>query len=188
MLADDPRAASLAMAQVAETARTALVDLDAALATLRDDTSARRPAGSLAELSQLLDRAHRAGLTVDLQISGDLTEVPTAISAVGFRVVQEACTNVLRHAGAKPTVVRISTTRDALRIEIRNPVVSRPLLTPGGLPYASRSSEGHGLTGLGERVRLAGGHLRAGPTPDGQQWEVVATVPLASDQSHGPAL
>lgn len=168
---------SLTLQQIASTARSALDELDAALSLLRDETAAQRPTASLSDLSRLLDGAQRAGLPVDLQISGDLEALPAATSVVGFRVVQEACTNVLRHAGSTPTRVRIVIADDAVRIEIRNRIVGQER-TPGRFAAPVRAGTGRGLVGLAERVRLAGGRLEAGPVADGDHWDVVAILPF----------
>lgn len=162
-----PDRSRAALAAIAQAARTALDDLDAALAILREEPAVRRPEPTLAELPDLLDRARGAGLPVVLaRLDPPARSHPA--SAVGYRVVQEACTNVLRHAGAAATTVDV-TADGPLAVVVRN-ALPRTAAEP--------ARAGRGLAGLAERVRLAGGEFSAGPTGDGH-WLVRARLPAA---------
>ena len=163
----DPDATRAALARMGDTGRAALDDLDSALAALRDDSAGRRTEPTLADLPDLLDRARAAGLPVTLTRLDPAAAAHPA-SPVGYRIVQEACTNALRHGGRSPTAVDVALEVDVLRLSVRNPM-------PSG--RSARTRPGRGLAGLAERARLAGGALTdAGPTVDGD-WLVRAEFP-----------
>lgn len=115
----------------------------------------------------------RAGMQVTVRRADQLTDpaIPRAVSEAGYRVAQEACTNVLRHSSrASAATVRIDQDADALRIRVRNPI--DPAAGNG-----SRGRTGTGLASAGERVRRLGGTLTAGPDDHGY-WLVDAVIPL----------
>ncbi|KON73403.1 hypothetical protein M768_10705 [Cellulosimicrobium cellulans F16] len=187
LLDSDPAAARAALAAIEETGRTAMADLDHVLGLLRAEASpaeaggprapVRSPARTLADLDALLDDARRTG--VDVHLARDdamLPDVPRAVSQEAYRVVQEALTNVLRHAPGEPVAVAVARgPGGALVAEVRNP------LKPGTRRQAPEGSgrERRGLAGMRERARLLRGEVAAGPTPDGGAWVVRATFPLA---------
>jgi signal transduction histidine kinase len=131
---------------------------------LREDE--RHPA--LLDVPTLVGNARRSGLSVDLDVDGDLTRVPARVGEAAYRIVQEALTNVLRHAEAKEAVVSIRLA-DTLDLD----VVDRST-THGSPPEVE---EGNGLRGMRERAAAAGGVLSAGRRPDGG-WSVHAELPV----------
>ncbi|MFE2157157.1 sensor histidine kinase [Streptomyces lydicus] len=166
--AGSPEFTDRALAAVEETGRQALTDLERALRLLREDVPhpAARPV--LADAERLLESARAAGSTVRAELSGPLAALPGPVSREGYRMVQEALTNVLRHAGPVPVSVRIAADADALELEVRNPMPASP----------APAAVGRGLRGLRERAVLLGGKAVAGPDEDGE-WRVHARLPLA---------
>lgn len=133
---------------------------------LADGGSATRPVGDLAQLRELV-----AGFThppATLTLAPDLGVLPPEVAASAHRVVQEALTNVRKHA-ADAESVRVTLTRagGGVEVAVRDDGRGRGRMLPSG---------GFGLTGLAERVGALGGRLRAGPRPEGG-WEVVALLP-----------
>jgi signal transduction histidine kinase len=115
---------------------------------------------TLALAGELVDEMRRAGLTVDLAVVGDLDGLPPGRGLAGYRVLQEALTNALKHAPGAPVSVRIRRSVAGIELEIESgpgPARRPPSATPGG----------HGLIGMHERVTFYDGELTAGPTPDG---------------------
>jgi signal transduction histidine kinase len=119
-------------------------------------------------VSELIERVRGAGLPVTLEQQVPDESLPLAVRLVVFRLVQEALTNVRRHAGRVPTTVRMSRRRDMLEVEVMN--------KPGRRRGAAIG--GPGLTGMRERTELYGGRLHAGPDGDGR-WRVRAELPLS---------
>lgn len=165
--AGSPEFTERALAAIEGTGRQALVDLERALRLLRED--APRPADrpTLTDADLLLESARAAGSTVRAELSGPLDTLPGPVSREGYRMVQEALTNVLRHAGPVPVSVRMAAGADALELEVRNPLPAIPLAPGAG---------GRGLRGVRERAALLGGEAETGP--DGGEWRVSARLPL----------
>ncbi|MGW1882782.1 sensor histidine kinase [Streptomyces sp. NPDC001970] len=139
---------------IEETGRAALEDLERVLMVLREPA---RPVGTrpgLGAADRLLDSARSSGAQVDAQVTGAFDHVPAPVSREGYRILQEALTNVLRHAGAVPVRVRIAVEETRLRIEVRNPMTTTASVTGVG--------GGSGLQGIRERAALLGGEARAG--------------------------
>jgi signal transduction histidine kinase len=107
----------------------------------------------------LVDQVREAGLPVELVVEGDSAALSPGLDLAAYRVVQEALTNVRKHAGDAPTVVRVRYVPDGLRLAVENdgPALSR----------APENGHGHGLVGMRERVSLYGGDVEAGPRPEG---------------------
>jgi signal transduction histidine kinase len=173
----DPAFARQALEHIETNTRTALAELDRALAVLRDDGA--RPPGpalsldgpGLADLDGLVTGLRDGGLPVRLDVdSAVVAEAPGATSRPGYGIVQEATTDVLRHAGCTPTTVEVGREGTSLSVRVRNAApqttASRP--GPGG---------GTGLRSLQERATAAGGRLDTRPAPDGG-FELTATLPL----------
>lgn len=148
--------------------RTALDELRTLVGVLRDGSEAPlRPQPGLADLAELVSDSRELGLTVDLSLDPAVRASSMVEHAV-YRVVQEALTNVHRHAPAGRTAVTVGPDGPRLRLVVRNELTGEP--SPGG---------GHGLLGIGERVRLVGGTLTAGRSADGW-FELVASMPRAT--------
>ncbi|HXV93425.1 MAG TPA: histidine kinase, partial [Pseudonocardia sp.] len=175
----DPAFVRRALEAIADAGRAALADLDHVLGLLRDGPAGTAPQPVLADLTRLLDRTRAAGVRVDAEVQGDLAAVPPLLGREGYRLVQEALTNALRHAGPVPVRVRVVVDTAALRLAVTNPL-SRTRGRPraGGRVGARGPSPGggRGLAGMRERVAVLGGVLDAGP--DGDTWRVVARLPL----------
>ena len=170
-LAVDPVKADAAMATVEETGRTAMQEMRRILGVLRDEDGqqVRAPQPSLAHLDQLLATA--PDLPVALHTEGDLTDVPAGIELSAYRIVQEAITNVRRHAGAVHHVdVTVHRTNGTLRVEVAD---------DGRGASVAASPNGFGLVGMRERVVAYEGELLAGPRKGGG-WRVRATFPVRS--------
>jgi signal transduction histidine kinase len=159
-----------ALAYIKRASAQALNDLRATLSVLResDESAPTAPTPGLDAVPELLRRAQEAGLAADAEIRMDGVAVPSAVGQVGFRVVQEGLTNVLRHANATTTHVRILVDHEELEIAVTDD-------GRGG----SASGDGHGLHGMGERVAALGGQLDAGPTQPGG-WSIRARLPLTA--------
>jgi signal transduction histidine kinase len=150
--------------------RTALADLHRLLRVLRaGEDPDDEQAGTLADVDRLVEDATAAGLAVDLVREGGASSVPAALGATAHRVVQEALTNVLKHAPGARVHVRLSVTDHALEVEVADDGGSGGGL--GGVP-------GFGLVGIRERVALFDGRASAGPRTDGPGWRVRAVLPL----------
>jgi signal transduction histidine kinase len=170
----DVHFARQALEHIETNTRAALGELDRALAVLRDGSASDAPtdddAPTLTSLHGLLAGLRDGGLPVAMHAAVPLEDVAPESSRLGYRVVQEGTTNVLRHAGCPPTTVSVDRTGEAVTVSVRNgpPTDSRSRPGPGG---------GRGLTGLRDRAAALGGGLSAGPTADGG-YELRATLPV----------
>jgi signal transduction histidine kinase len=115
------------------------------------------PQPSLAELPRLAAQVSEAGLPVELEIEGERRELPLGIELSAYRIVQEALTNALKHAGDARALVRVRYTPDQLELEV---------VDNGRDPVAQVAGGGHGLVGMRERVALYGGRFDAGRRGD----------------------
>ncbi|MBC6468233.1 sensor histidine kinase [Actinomadura alba] len=147
----DPEQAERALAAIKETSREALRELRATLGALRqpDEAAPTEPAPGLAGMDDLVAGAETAGLAVRTEIEGERRPVPPEVDLAAYRIVQEALTNVTRHARATVAVVRVRYGRDDVRLEIDDD-------GRGGDP-----DTGNGIRGMGERARALGGELTA---------------------------
>ena len=163
----DPRVAVDALERIAGTGREALTDMRQLLGLLRADDTGRAPLPGLADLAALVDDEP----TADGDLTGLERPVPTAVGLTAYRVVQEALTNVRKHAGPGARARVAVTVKDEVAIEVVDD--GRGAATPGGLGEPA----GHGLVGMRERLDVHGGTLVAGPRPGGG-FGVRATIPL----------
>jgi signal transduction histidine kinase len=111
----------------------------------------------------------KAGLAVELSVEGNLTSLPPGADLAGYRIVQEALTNALKHAPGAHVTARVRAQGGELAIEV--------LDDGSGSPAAANGHLGHGLLGMRERTSLYGGELTAGPRPDGG-FRVHARIPI----------
>jgi signal transduction histidine kinase len=166
----DPAAA---LQDIKQASATALRDLRATLSLLRepDDAAPTAPALDLEGLPGLVDQARSAGLRAEVDVQVDGGAVPSAIGGAAFRIVQEALTNVLRHADASTAHVRVRADLDVLDIDI----------TDDGRADTAGAGAGLGLRGMAERASALGGRLNVGPRDDGG-WRVHAVLPLGGGE------
>ncbi|WP_431878761.1 sensor histidine kinase [Amycolatopsis sacchari] len=160
-------------AQAAEQIRAASVaaldELRGILRVLRDDTSAADAGpGVLASLEHLVDEVVATGARVELTLPDPLPAVPDQVGRAVYRVVQEALTNAGKHAPHATVDVRLAVCEERLVVEVTNRLTPHGSAVPGS---------GYGLVGMRERVELAGGDLRTGPTGDGR-FQVLARFPV----------
>jgi signal transduction histidine kinase len=177
----DPARARTAMADVERTSRTALEEMRRLLGLLRSGEPAAAmpdgayvPALGLADVDDLAERLRRAGLDITIVRRGEVPEVPEDVGLTVYRIVQEALTNVLKHAGPAAVTVELALTTehgaDQLGVTVTDDGrgASAALDTPGA---------GRGTAGMRERVAALGGKLSVGPKPGGG-FRVDATIPL----------
>lgn len=161
-----PAEAREALRAIEAASRSSLTEMRHLLGVLRSevDSPALAPAPGPAGIPALVDRARTAGVTVTLSLddTDDLTE---GIGLSVYRIVQEALTNVVRHAAPARCAVTVAVTEETVRVEATNTG-----------PLTVRGPGGHGLIGMRERVAVYGGTFEAGPRPEGG-WRVVAVLP-----------
>jgi signal transduction histidine kinase len=170
------------LATVERLAREALTELNHLLGALRRESAddpARRPSPTLAELETLLDAARAAGVPADLTVEGGPRVLSPGVELSCYRIIDEALTNVARHAPGAPTRVVLRYRPDGLDIEVANGPA------PGGARPAGPgpASGGRGVRGMRERAELYGGRLDARPGPGGG-FAVTAAIP--GPESTGP--
>jgi signal transduction histidine kinase len=173
VLATEPARAEKAMARVGDTARVALGELRRMLGALRTDPSLV-PQPDLAAVGNLADTVRQTGLAVTVHVDDRAAGVGGLVGVAGYRVVQEALTNVIKHADARHVEVTLAVDGDDLRV-----TVSDDGRGAGGSarPTDAHRAPGLGLAGMRERVRVLGGDLTTGPGPTGG-FTVQARLPL----------
>jgi signal transduction histidine kinase len=139
--------------------REALGEMRRLLEMMRrdDEEVALAPQPSLAHIETLVEKIRAAGLPVDVHVEGRPVALPPGIDLSAYRIVQEALTNALKHAGPARVRVTVSYTEDGLELEVVDDGAGDP----------GETESGHGLIGMRERVALYGGSLRAGARPGG---------------------
>ncbi len=170
----DPERAAQALGEIESIGRAALTDIDRLLGLLREDGDAvRQPTQGLGDVPALVERIRTTGVDVELTAPSALPRIPVATGAAAFRIVQEALTNVIKHAG--PAKVQVLVEVDGeLHVSVEDD--GRGAAT-GRKPDSGRI--GRGLIGMRERATLLGGELTAGPRPGGG-YRVAARLPLPS--------
>lgn len=172
LLPKRPEQAETALTAISRTSREALDELRVTLGAVRQGAE-RGPVPGLARLPALRDRLAGAGLAVDLRVTGDVRDLPAAVDLSAYRVVQEALTNVLRHAGVANAEVRVDYCADEVTVEVTDEGTG--VRRDGTDPVDDES--GHGLAGMRERVAALGGRLSAGPRAGGG-FRVYARLPV----------
>jgi signal transduction histidine kinase len=158
-LEHDPARAATPLRSIRGSAHDALAEMRRMVGVL-GETKERGPQPGLAQLPGLIEG------NATLEVEGEPVPVPASLDLTAYRIVQEALTNVRKHAGSAPATVRLSWGSDALRIVVRDRG-----------PGPNGHGDGHGLVGMRERVRIHGGRLRTGPAAGGG-FEVIAELPL----------
>ncbi len=173
VLDDAPEQAREAFDSIESTGRDALTEMRRLLGLLRrtDEELALTPRASMRRLDALAEQVRQAGLPVDLQVEGDPARLPAGVDLSGYRIVQEALTNTLRHAGPAHARVVVRCAERHVDISVSD--------DGAGDSAPNGTGPGHGLAGIRERVSLYGGELRTGPRPGGG-YEVIARLPLDS--------
>lgn len=184
-LGDDlPEPTRQALEHIRDTSRGALVELRTILGVLRSVDGApgseRNPTPGLDRLPELVERARAAGVAVDATVSGRSTELDAAVDRSAFRIVQEALTNVMKHAPTNRVGITVSIGADTLDVTVLDEPADRAGQAVRRSPPIS--DVGNGLIGMRERASAVGGTVRAGPHPGGG-WTVVARLPTASAAS-----
>jgi signal transduction histidine kinase len=166
-----PEQARNSLSAIKQASKEALAELRSVLDILRQEgePAPRSPTSTLARLDELVSQAAAAGLEVRTEIEGDVRPLPFGVDVAAFRIVQEALTNVTRHAGPASATVRVSYHEGDLTVEVDDDGHGRPVHNGTG--------SGKGIVGMRERVATFGGDLEAGPRPGGG-FRVRARLPL----------
>lgn len=170
----DPQRAVAAVQAVQQTGRDALAEMARLLGILREGSGGLglAPQPGLADLPALIADTKRSGLNVELHVDGESRPLPPGPELSVYRIVQEALTNVRKHAHGAQATVRLRYRPDGIEAEVRN--TGNGIVPDGAVPGG-----GHGLIGMQERVAVYGGTLHAGPETDGS-YLVRADVPVRS--------
>jgi signal transduction histidine kinase len=154
-----PGEAKKALEAISQTSRSTLVEIRRMLGVLREDEGVSYvPAPGLADLDRLVRDVASAGLQTEVRVEGPTTELPPGVDVTAYRIVREALTNVLKHAGRATATIIIGYEGTALRLEI---------LDDGRGVNGRATPGGHGLVGMRERVGVYGGSFEAGPRSGG---------------------
>lgn len=167
----DPATARRAVASIEVASRAALAEMRQLLGVLRHGATDSEPLPGLDGIEGLADRARAAGHSVIIDRSGPLTAVQPASALAAYRVVQEALTNVIRHAPGSAVQVTLAMSSAALAVQVEDTGSSQP-------PAPGDDRPRYGLVGLTERVEAAGGTVAAGPRSDHAGWRVAARLPI----------
>ncbi|MEU8843065.1 sensor histidine kinase [Streptomyces roseus] len=173
LLDTDPEQARTALTTIKAASKEALGEVRQVLNTLRAPGEApRAPAPGLDRLSELLDQAASAGLTVSVTGGAQAHGLSPATDLAAFRILQEALTNVVRHSGSRTARIRISRPPGALELLVDD---------DGPATGGDAGGSGTGLIGMRERAAAQGGTIEAGPRPDGG-FRVLARIPLETKE------
>jgi signal transduction histidine kinase len=173
-----PEEAAKALEAIEATSRAALIELRRLLGVLRQEGESQgdlAPVPGLADLDGLLAEVAKAGLGVRLRVEGTPSPLPAGVDLSAYRIVQEALTNVVKHAGPARAQVTIRYRDQEVMVEVTDDGRGVTAPTSNG-----RARVGHGLIGMRERVQVFGGDLEVGPGPVGG-FRVVARLPFAVD-------
>jgi signal transduction histidine kinase len=172
----DPARARESLSAVAEIGRAALTELRRLLGVIRteertDAEASYTPQPGIEYLDELVRQVRETGLAVELAVVGEPRELPEGVGLCAYRIVQEALTNTLKHAGASEAAVTVRYVADALELHVLDD-------GRGALSAGTGENGGHGLIGMRERVALFGGELTARRRDAGDGYEVRARLPL----------
>jgi signal transduction histidine kinase len=158
-----------ALAAIADTGRETVDEMRLLLGVLRsDEADGLSPQPGLGDIDQLVGNVRSAGLHVDLRVEGDRSPLSPGVDLSAYRIVQEALTNVVKHAGAATVEVTVRYAKDSVQVEVCD----------DGQPLELTAAGGNGLIGMRERVAMLGGEFRAGARHDGG-FAVFARLPTA---------
>ncbi len=172
---DDPAKAKGALRVIEATSRQALAEmrrLQTVLQTDPETEGALAPQPGLDRLPELVARAEEAGLRVTLRVEGERGQIPESTDLAGYRIVQEALTNTLKHTDAARAIVAIRYRPQDVQVEVWDAGAPPRAADPG-------NGDDYGLRGMAERVALYGGEFEAGPQA-GRGFRVRARLPLES--------
>jgi signal transduction histidine kinase len=175
LMARRPEEASAALESIETIGRTAQDELRVVLGLLRDEDTAAAlaPAPKLTELKELAETVRASGTPVELRMSGTGRPVSPALELSIYRVVQEALTNVVKHAPGAQATVDLEVCDAGIRLEVADDGGS------AGRPVTPDAEGGHGIVGMRERIGAFGGWLDAGPRA-GRGFRVTAEIPIES--------
>ena len=183
LLRTNPDAASTALTGITEHTLRALDELRATIGLLRYDTGDEpaetqelRPVPGLDRLPELRDASQAAGVEVSVTVVGTPRPLPTSVDTAAYRILQEALTNVAKHAPGAPADITLTWSPGELGVQIRNGPASDVL------PTEPAPGTGHGLIGMRERAHACGGSVTTGRTPDGG-YLVQAALPAPAPSS-----
>jgi signal transduction histidine kinase len=162
-----------ALRTVEETGRQALSEMRRLLGIMREEgeDAARAPQPGVGALRALVEQVSKAGLPVELKVEGEPVRLPPGVDLSAYRIVQEALTNALRHAGPAHAWVVVRYAGEDVEIEVAN----------DGRSESNGEPRGHGLVGMRERVAMCGGELRTGPR-EGGGFTISARLPVGAGQ------
>ncbi|NLU62092.1 sensor histidine kinase [Rhodococcus sp. HNM0563] len=168
---DDPPLARRSLTSVREACTRTVTELHATVVALRSPAGTpsegdRAPTAGLGDLQRLVDTVSEAGVAVRIEIHGTAVPVPAVVGATAYRIVQEALSNVLRHADATEAVVAVNYSNDVVQVSIHD----------NGRGVSGSATEGWGLAGMRERAGLLGGSVEAHPV-EGGGFVVDARIP-----------
>jgi len=178
-LGTDEQSVRRALDAIEQTNTSALSDMRRLLAVLRDTDSSDQagdrhaPAPSLDQLSALLAQVRGSGVPVEFEVVGEAVAVPPGVDLSAYRIVQEALTNVIKHAGEARAKVRLDYSPDALTVSV---------VDDGHAQSNGTGTTGQGLIGIQERVSVVGGEVSAGPGLNGG-FEIIARLPYSIELS-----
>ncbi len=171
LMDDDPEQARTALAAIKQSSKDLLREMRSTLGVLRavDEAPPHHPVPGIDRLDALTAEVRAAGLPVEMEVSGEPRDLPPSVDLAAYRIVQEALTNVRRHAGDASASVQLTYADDGLTVQVDD----------DGTGAAVRPGEaggGNGIPGMRERATALGGSIEAGPLP-GRGFRVRATLP-----------
>jgi signal transduction histidine kinase len=173
-----PELAGEALETIKRLSKEALGELREILHVLRavDGPDQRQPVAGLAQLDALIARVTEAGLELDVHVEGQAPAVPVAVDLAAYRIVQEALTNIIRHAGSATASLVLRYSEQELVIDVLDDGDGRPSHN------GSADGSGYGLIGMRERAESLGGTFQVGPQPGGG-FHVRAALPMGGDRA-----
>jgi signal transduction histidine kinase len=198
LMDDDPEQARTALTAIKQASKDTLRELRATLGMLRgvDEEVPRRPTPGLADLPELARQAGTTGLRVTVEVEGERRPLPAPVDLAAYRIVQEALTNVRKHAAAATATVHLSYSAAALTVRVDDDGTGGSASGSSGSggrsgggpvepgPGSAESGGGNGIAGMRERAAALGGTLTAGPRSEGG-FRVVARLPVAGGAPAG---